>query len=97
MTTETRYRHHSVNRGNERYGLELTRAEYDALSVQIAFHAMTEDMNFVRLSPAGGNRERWAVWFKGEWLPLIFDPVVARVVTVLPKNELRKYQRKLPW
>ena len=53
MTTESKYRRHAMNRSNERYGLELTRAEYAAISVQIAFHALTGETNYVRLSHAG--------------------------------------------
>src|SRR4051812_36586897 len=97
MTTGCYHRHHTTSRGSERYGFELTQGEYAALSAQIAFHELTKDEMLVKLCIAGGGRERWAAWFKGEWLPLVFDPAAARIVTLLPKNELRKYRKQLPW
>jgi hypothetical protein len=97
MTIQRNYRHHATDRGSERYGLELTRQEYTTLSAQISFHELTRAEEIVKLCNAGDGRERWAVWFKGEWIPVVFDPEVARIVTILPRNELRNHSWKLPW
>lgn len=88
---------HSARRGAERYGFELDNKEYAALSVQIAFHELTGEDGYVRLSNAGGGREKWAVWFKGEWIPVVFDTLEGRIVTLLPGHELRRFRYKLPW
>jgi hypothetical protein len=98
MTTVRRYLTHTTDRGTERYGLELSSGEYAALSAQIAFHDLTGEESVVRLChPAANGRERWAVWFKGEWLLVVFEPSTAKIVTIMPKSVLRKYQWKLPW
>lgn len=88
---------HSTQRAADRYGLEIDAAEYTALSLKIAFQELISTADCVRLSDAHEGREKWAIWYKGEWIPLVFDPEQGRIVTILPKRELRPFSWKLPW
>lgn len=91
------YQKHSMARGAERFGLDIAVREYKALSAAIAFHELTASPEHVFLCKAAEGREKWAVWHKGEWIPLVFDPEQARIVTLLPPRELRYFRSKLPW
>jgi len=97
MTQIDGYLKHSTLRGAERYGLEINIQEYASLSARIGLHGTTHDPKCVRLCHAAGGREKWAIWYKGEWIPLVFDPVQRRIVTLLPKRELRPFLAGLPW
>ena len=84
---------HTIRRATDRYGLQLNEAEYAALSLRVA----VRDDGCVLLSGVYLGRERWAIWYKGEWIAVIFDPAQGRIVTVLPKDVLRRFAGKLPW
>jgi hypothetical protein len=88
---------HTVRQAVARYNLTIDDAEYVSICRKIAFQEASETEGCVRLSHASGGREKWAIWYKGEWLPLIFDPKQARIVTILPKCELRRFKGQLPW
>jgi hypothetical protein len=88
---------HCMLRAAERYGLEIDMNEYTALSAKIAAHEKAGQSDCVRLCHAARGREKWALWYKGEWIPLVFDPAQARIVTFLPKLELRPFLKRLPW
>ena len=94
MTQIDGYLKHSTLRGAERYGLEIDIQEYAVLSARIG---SPSDPKSVRLCEAAGGREKWAIWYKGEWIPLVFDPIQRRIVTLLPKRELRPFLADLPW
>ncbi len=91
------YQRHSALRGAERYGLEIDAKEYAALSAKIGFHGATQAADCVKLCPAEAGRVKWAIWYKAEWIPVVFDPAQGRIVTILPPRELRKFRHKLPW
>lgn len=91
------YQRHSMQRGAERYGLEISISDYKAISAAIGFHELTNAQECVQLSQVSVGRQKWAVWYKGEWMALIFDPEQARIVTVLPPSELRRFRKMLPW
>jgi hypothetical protein len=97
MTKVDGYLIHSRLRGAQRYGLEIDQNEYESLSVKIGFHEQTQSQECVLLSKVSAGREKWAIWYKGEWIPLIFDPVQARIVTLLPRHDLRPFKQLLPW
>lgn len=97
MTKFDGYLLHSLQRAADRYGLDIYPHEYVALSRKIAFHEASGSEDCVRLAAAKGGREKWATWFKGEWIPVIFDPSQGRIVTLLPKHELRPFAKRLPW
>ena len=84
---------HSIRRAAERYGLQMTEAEYETLCRQVA----EGREGCVRLDRVSMGREKWAIWLKGEWVPVVFDPGEGRIVTVLPRPELRPFAGKLPW
>ena len=77
MALNDGYQEHSLTRRSERYGLDLAFVSTRPLSAAIGFHELTASPELVFLCPAGGGREEWAVWYKGEWIPLVFDPAGA--------------------
>lgn len=86
---------HVKQRAAERYGLELSLKEIDALSTRIAFREASGDGGCIPLGKSY-DKYRWAIWYKGEWVFLITGRNT-RVVTILPKHELKPYKHLLPW
>ena len=84
---------HSTRRAWDRYGLRLNEAAYAALSLRLT----EKGDGCVLLSNVCLGRQKWAIWYKGEWMAVIFDPAQGRIVTVLPKDMLRRFADLLPW
>jgi hypothetical protein len=78
---------HAIRRFAERCGLELTPSEYRRLCKMISH----EDPVHARFLCRSSNRvKHWAVQFKGNWIPVIYDSKRKQIVTALPPDALRK-------
>lgn len=77
-----RAKQHSLERAKQRYELSLTVTDLTDIARQI------KNKKSVRLYHQSRHREHHAIKFRGQWLPIVYNPQQGVVVTILPKNEL---------
>lgn len=90
-------RFHARKRASERFGLDLTWAEYNGLCLKLGKQYQQPTDDCVLLNQQSHRLWRWAIWFKGEWMPVVFDNELRNIVTFLPASYLRQHRNKLPW
>ena len=88
---------HAIRRASERYGFELTEADYDSIRDRILLLFSRVDPGVVLLDRQTKHRALWAVWHGAEWLPVIYDKRQKTIVTFLPKKVLKGHKEKLPF
>jgi hypothetical protein len=89
---------HAIRRLRERRGFGLTGAQYEQLCVLLDSHLpfqCSRDVKF--LLQASLRVSHWALFYKGEWMVMIYDAYRRRIVTVLPSPALRgaRYHKSL--
>ena len=84
-----------MKRARERYGVEADRLMLADIRRRIEAQTWLPDEGCVQLSK--GSPARWALWYKGEWVAVVYDETMGAVVTFLPPEHLRRYRQKLPW
>lgn len=85
---------HAGERASERFGIVLRGRddeEIRRLIKELRASGAQKTMTAVRLQKeqASGNRSAFAVRFKGEWIPLVYDHRLDVIITVLPDYVLR--------
>lgn len=82
-------RQHARRRAAERYGLDLTHADLDAIATDVI--GRRPNVVFLRADPLVKGRTWVAVRCDARWALLVFDQVTSTVVTFLPEYELSPY------
>lgn len=82
-------KHHALLRFAQRHHISVNGREYDGLCYLIAMHCPDESSRVVKfLCRTSREVTHWAVLFQGEWLPMLYNEVTRRIVTVLPPDAL---------
>lgn len=88
---------HACKRAQERYGLQLDATVLAKFRDRILDESEKLIQDCILLHKSRSNNLHYAMWYCGEWIPIVFDPTMNAVVTVLPTYYLRRHRRKLPW
>lgn len=88
---------HAYHRAAERYGYAITEVEHGRLCAKLSFQPSDPTADCVLLYTHHDGREAWAVWHKGEWMAVVYEPTAGILVTFLPREAIRKHRDKLPW
>lgn len=90
-------RMHARKRAAERYGIDLDSSEYHWLCHKLADQEEKPSPDCVRLWRQTDRLTHWAIWYLGEWIPIVFDSELRTIVTFLPSSHIRPHRNKLPW
>ena len=88
-------RRHAQVRAEQRFGLGMSQVQYEALCLRIKNGYVKDDKGIVVLEKQSIRVVIMAIFYKNEWLPIVWDKNRKAISTFLPREALNPYLKKL--